>query len=94
MSEQLTAETVATRSPRVVSEVIGRETLVLDPEADRYTKLNGSGAVLWEALSQPATVADLAAELVARFGIDESRALADTRTFLASVAEKQLVDLR
>ena len=59
------------------------EIVALDLPADRYLGLNRSGAVLWQALVQGASAAELADRLVGEFEIDRSQAERDVRQFIA-----------
>jgi hypothetical protein len=61
--------------------------VMLDPEADRYLRLNATGKLLWEALARPATVAELARLLSERSGISAERASADASTFVEGLIE-------
>ena len=53
---------------------IDGETVVLDVPTSVYLSANASGSVLWAELARGATEAELAARLVADFGIDAGRA--------------------
>ena len=61
---------------------------MLDPESDRYLRLNETGGMLWEALTEPATLAELATHLAERTGIEPERAASDSAAFI-----KNLLDL-
>ena len=89
----ITAATTVTRAPGVLGEEVLGETVVLDPEADRYARLNRSGGVLWTRLAHPATVAELAEELGTTFDIERDRALADATSLVEQLAERGLVTL-
>ena len=40
--------------------------MMLDPESDRYLRLNATGRLIWEAFAEPATVAEPARVLSER----------------------------
>jgi Coenzyme PQQ synthesis protein D (PqqD) len=61
---------------------------MLDPESDRYLRLNETGGLLWEALAEPTTLAELATHLAERTGIEHERAASDAAAFI-----KNLLDL-
>jgi hypothetical protein len=86
-------ETVVSRNGDAVAERLFEETVVLDPQTDRYVRLNRTGTSMWDALERPASVADLAARLVAEFEIDSERAHADVVAFLRQLAERDLIEL-
>jgi hypothetical protein len=88
MSKPVTPSTRIARSERVVAEPMDGGIVMLDPEADRYLRLNATGTLIWEALAEPATVAELARVLSERSGVSAERAEADAVAFI-----DQLVDL-
>jgi len=79
------------RSDKLSWNVAGDEVVVLDLAGSVYLKLNGSGRVLWERLSQLCDEDDLVAALVAEYGIDVSRAEADVADFVAELERRQLL---
>lgn len=89
----VTDTTVAERVPGLVSDRFGEETVVLDPEQDRYVRLNRSGTLLWDALDQPASCGELARRLAQATGVSPERARADAAAFLRLVAGKGLLAL-
>ncbi len=82
------------RSPDALAEEVGGTTVVLDPVADRYCRLNGTGGFLFERLAGgAATPSQLAADLAAEAGIDPDRALADVLAFARDLAARGLLDV-
>jgi hypothetical protein len=67
------------------------EVVAVDMKTAAYLGANPAGALLWEALVDGATKTQLAALLVERFSIDESRAAADVDAFLAQLDEAGLL---
>ena len=82
MPEKVTATTRIARSEGLVTEPMEGGIVMLDPESDRYLRLNATGRLIWEALAEPATVAELAQVLSERSGIPRERAEADAATFI------------
>lgn len=80
------------RFGEAISARVLDETVVLDLERNRYTRLNGSAGLLWEALEEPRSADQLAAELVAEYGIDSARAEADARALVATLRERGLLE--
>ncbi|MET0146548.1 MAG: PqqD family protein [Ilumatobacteraceae bacterium] len=80
------------RTTDLTWQIAGDEVVVLDLGGSVYLKLNGSGRVLWEALAEPATEAELAAALVDRFGIDDQRAADDVAAFVGELRRRELID--
>jgi hypothetical protein len=60
------------------------EIVALDLASSTYFTINGSGAVLWRALSDGATRSDLVAALVDRYEIEHELAEVDVDDFIAS----------
>lgn len=89
----LAAATVVIRSETALVERLLDEQVVLDPATGRFVKLNGSGAVVWEALERTSSLAELADGLVSRYGIDRERALSDVTAFVSALHERELVSL-
>lgn len=73
------------------SAEIDGEVVVLDTERSRYYSVNESGAALWKALSEGTTRTALVQMLLDEFDVDEARATADVRTFLADIAAQGLL---
>ena len=84
-------ETMLSRTDRAVHGELPEETVLLDLEDGVAVRLNPSGAWLWEQLERPASVADLATALSARFQIDEGQALADVTAFAADLNGRSLL---
>lgn len=84
---------VVTRSDRVIVEEVGGETVMLDLEGDTFLRLNDAGTMLWDALTQPRPVSELAAVLESAYGIGEPQALADVGAFVADLRGRGLLTL-
>jgi hypothetical protein len=82
-----------TRSDRVIVEEVGGETVMLDLEGDTFLRLNDAGTMLWDALTQPRPVSELAAVLESAYGIGEPQALADVGAFVADLRGRGLLTL-
>ena len=76
---------------RAVWREIGDEVVILDVPTTTYLNLNKSARVLWKRLDGGATSLELAAELVATYGISESQAASDVRGFLDALQERSLL---
>ena len=66
--------------------------IVLEMESGVYLNLNGSARVLWKALSESASVEDLAGSLVESFGVSLEQARSDARVFLDDLMQRSLVE--
>jgi hypothetical protein len=88
----LDAATSVGRRHGVIAERMLEETVILDPASDRYARLNATGRLMWEQLSAPRTLGELAAVLAAEYGIDERRALSDVTAFVEAMVARGLVE--
>jgi hypothetical protein len=66
---------------------------MLDPDGDRYLRLNETGGMLWEELAEPTTVAALATHLAERTGIERERAANDAAAFVQALLDLGAVKL-
>ena len=80
------------RAPHALAEEVGGATVVLDPVADRYCRLNATGGFLFARLGrEPATAGQLADAVVERSAIDRERALADVLAFAEQLLGRGLL---
>jgi hypothetical protein len=75
----------------VVWHTVGDDIVVLDLNGSVYLKINGSGRVLWERLTQHTSERELAAALVDCYGIADDRAAADASNFVADLRRRELL---
>jgi hypothetical protein len=69
------------------------ETVVLDPAAGTYVRLNPAGRFIWERLDGGRSIEELARALAGEFGIDASRAHEDVSAFARDLAARGLAEL-
>jgi hypothetical protein len=70
---------------------IDGEIIALEARGSTYVAANGSGTLLWRALSAGTTRSALADELVRAYGIARGQAEADTDRFLAQLEAQGLL---
>lgn len=73
---------VRVRSQNVTWREVDGTIIALDLTSSTYFTTNRVGTLLWHAMSDGATVADLVSLLRSSFGIPGDRAAADVGTFL------------
>jgi hypothetical protein len=71
--------------------VAGDEVVVLDLDGSTYFKANGSGALLWQLLTEPRTEDELRDALIERYGIDEARAARDATGFVDDLRRRGML---
>jgi Coenzyme PQQ synthesis protein D (PqqD) len=79
------------RREDVLTERVHEETLILDLAGDRCTRLNRSGSLLWEALVEPCSLAELAGRLERVFSLEGESALRDAEAFVRELSSRGLV---
>ena len=87
-------EQVVARTDESLSATLDGEAVLLQPEAGMYYGMNDVATVLWERLEEPATVANLRAELRSEFDVEAAVADRDLRAFLADLEAADLVEIR
>ena len=86
-------EQVVARTEESLSATLDGEAVLLQPEAGMYYGMNEVATVLWERLEEPATVADLRAELCSEFDVEASVADRDLQAFLSDLEAAGLVEI-
>ncbi len=79
-------------SRRFLEKDLGEEYLFLRPEGDRFHVLNGSAREIYLLCDGSRTVEEIAAEILARYRVDERTAARDVEEALRGLAEIGLVD--
>jgi hypothetical protein len=90
---EISPATLVTRGPDAIAERLFDETVILDPQTDRYVRLNRAGTTLWECLERPASVEALASRLSSQFGIEPERASEDAAAFVRQLLDRGLIEL-
>lgn len=75
----------------IAADVVDGEAIIINLASGAYYSLNDAGTIIWEALTVPRTIADVAALLTARFHLPPDRALSDTERFVAELCAEQLI---
>jgi Coenzyme PQQ synthesis protein D (PqqD) len=92
MTETITDDELRLRSADLHWREIDDEVVALEARGSTYVAANPAGTLLWRALAQGSTRERLADELVAAYGIDRERALADTDAFVSELASQGLLE--
>ena len=79
-------------SPTCAWQVVGGEAVLLDLHGRRLAGLNATGSFLFPLLDGARTVAELTAELGARFGLEAARAETDVVAFLSDLSRRGFVE--
>jgi hypothetical protein len=79
------------RDEAVTWRVVDGEVIVLDRRNWAYLSVNGSGALLWDALVSGATEDELAQTLVGEFVVEAGRARDDVARFVGALRRHDLL---
>ncbi|QUL37653.1 PqqD family protein [Erythrobacter sp. JK5] len=74
-----------------VANKVGEETVILHMTSGIYFGLDEIGTLLWEGLKSGATPAAVCNAIVEEYDIERATVESDLRTFLAELAENQLI---
>lgn len=83
--------TLRLRSDTLQWREIEGEVIALDQDAATYLATNAAATLLWRALSEGTTRAELIAALTEKFDIDDERAAADIDDFLQALRSRNLL---
>jgi hypothetical protein len=79
------------RSPNAISTVIDGIELIVDANSGRYFGLDDIGAVIWNALREPQTLAVVQRNLVAEFDGDAELIAREAEQFIDRLSRNGLV---
>jgi hypothetical protein len=74
-----------------LSTEVGGEVVILNLADETYYGLPEVGALVWQLLSQPRTLAELRDAVVAEFEVEPESCEADLRGLLEELSERRLV---
>ncbi|TFG52160.1 MAG: PqqD family protein [Gemmatimonadales bacterium] len=80
------------RNPNIEGSPMLEETILLNPSSKQFCVLNETSTLLWNSLSTPSTVEELAAEVCGSFdGVDLATATADVERVLEEFQRLDLI---
>ena len=80
------------RAPAVLSREVGTEVLACLPEWDEVDLLSASGGAIWRGLSEPRTLAELAAAVADEYDLRPADVRSDVRGFVDLLVKRGLVE--
>ena len=78
-------------APKVISETIDGETIIINLESGNYFSLNTSGGDLWQELARHAPRAVILQNFCRRYGLKTDQANADIEEFFARLLQENLI---
>lgn len=88
---EITLETTVVRARDVLASPVDDELVMMNIEQGAYLSLDRVGADIWERLVEPQTVADLCAQLMQQYDVDQATCEADVLAVLNDMAENGLL---
>jgi hypothetical protein len=79
------------RDDDVIATDLDDELVLLNPATRAVYTVNGTGRAVWNRLTDPASVAELAAALVTAFDVDDTTAARDVAELIDDLAAAGLV---
>jgi hypothetical protein len=76
---------------RVMSRLVGDETVLLDLESGLYFGLDGVGKRIWESIGEGRTLGETAAVIVAEYEVEADQAQADVMEFSRDLVARGLL---
>jgi hypothetical protein len=90
-TERITLETTVTQHPELMSQAMGKETVMMVLEKSAYFSLDEIGSEIWRLIATPIPVTQLCERLLDRFEVTPEQCQADVLLFLNEIHEQGLV---
>ena len=87
------ADLYGTPKKNILAQVVADELILLDVVGGGYYGLDPVGARIWQILSDGRSAAEVLAELLAEYDVDESRARQDLLALLTDLNARGLLEL-
>ncbi|HVK40485.1 MAG TPA: PqqD family protein [Candidatus Kapabacteria bacterium] len=88
----LSSHTSITAARETVFSDLGGEVAILDLRSGEYYGLNSVGALVWQILQAPRTLAELCREVEAAFEVDTERCMRDMVVLVGELRDRGLVE--
>jgi hypothetical protein len=85
------SEILRLRTDDISWRKVGDSIVILDLASSAYLSVNGTGTLIWDRLTQGATMDQLIADVLAGFEVDEPQARKDIETFVESLRTRSLI---
>ena len=76
-----------------VSCELDQEAAILDMKTGVYYGLDPVGARIWELIQQPQTVAEIVAQLLDEYDVDQEQVTTDVIMLLSQLQERELIEI-
>ncbi len=90
---QITAETVISRSESLISNSLGEDVVMMDIEEGAYYGLEAVAASIWKHTETPISVGSLCELLMKEYKISNDRCLQEVTKFLGDMVDRKMVQI-
>jgi hypothetical protein len=94
MDQALSEPSVVVAMREHVSCPLGDEVIILDLKAGLYFSLDNVGAMVWQLIQQPRTVAEIRQAVLDTFDVDGDVCDRDLAVLLRELSTRNLVEIR
>jgi coenzyme PQQ synthesis protein D (PqqD) len=94
MGSHATIRSTVVRVPDQASAEVGDEAVLLQLSGGIYYSVDGIGMQIWRRLAEPCSVLNLRDEIVASYDVDEATCTTDLLSFLNSLSDANLIEIR
>jgi hypothetical protein len=82
-----------TLSPRVISQEVSGETVILDLESENYFGLDAVGTRIWQLIGEHGDLRRIVTTLLEEYEVEEAQLLTDLETLITDAAGRGLISL-
>lgn len=82
-----------TLSPKVISQEVSGETVILDMESECFFGLDAVGTRIWHLIREDATLLTIYNTLLDEYEVEEAQLQADLEALLADACERGLISV-
>ena len=90
----ITQDTVLSRKPNLLFNVIDDEVVMLSIENSEYYGMEKVGSRIWELLEKPLSFGELVEYLMDEYDITKEKCIEDSVSFLEDLVEKKLIETK
>lgn len=80
-------------SPKVISQEIAGETVILDLQSECYFGLDAVGSRIWQLIREDASLRTIRDTLLEEYEVEEAQLLSDLEALLADARQRGLITL-
>jgi hypothetical protein len=90
----LTLNSIIQRGSDIVTAQAGQDLMMVSVATGHYYALSDVGRQIWDAIESPTTISDLIADLKTSYNVDSASCKKQTLSFLESLLDEGLLQVR